>query len=143
MNENNSFRRWQEVSITQFGYTINLLIGISTGLLLFLFNFVNHSSADLTCAIKVLFWFSIILLSSSSFFGVLCSITRLEDFRLTAKISRIREYKSKFDLKALRAETKKLGDKSWNYFVTQASTLLIGFLLTSIVLIVLVSDKIT
>jgi hypothetical protein len=88
--------RWQNISITQMGFTNNILITIAIGFLAFAFK-----DKDLTpfkfCLCGNFNWFlllnflSLIFLFVSITNGILTSLSRLYDFRITRNITLTRQ----------------------------------------------------
>lgn len=112
-NAHESFVRWQGVTRDYFTTVSNLVLGLSTGLLAFLF--ASLLSQPVTRCISVIGTISLILLSTSIGITVWCAINRLRDFRSTAKIARARSKGQPVQPEA-RLETKALGELSWRLF---------------------------
>src|SRR5690606_36588222 len=88
------------------------------------------------CNGKMLFTSGYIILSFCFVTGVLINISRLYDFRLTAKIARIREKDSNDEkLSSLRERTERIGKLTWIIFWGQIflfSTGLVSILISFI-----------
>ena len=83
--------RWQDISLTQLGYTNNILLSLTIGFLAFAFDkeFLTtlSFSKDSIFNLKMCFYILTILsLLISIGYGVLTSISRLYDFRITRHI---------------------------------------------------------
>lgn len=143
MEKQDKYIRWQAIRINQLGFINNLAIGLSLGLLAYNFNFILPDDIELNCLQKVLFWISTVLTVVSVFIGLILSINRLEDFRLTAQIARREEKKETENIEIDRAKSEKLGKKTWCLFTWQIVTFLIGFLTSAIYIVIELFDKLT
>lgn len=112
-----SFIRWQTRTIEQFGYALNLILGLSVAALGYELSFllnedVNKNCLQISCSLISLFF-----LFSSIVLGLCCVVCRLKDFRVTAEVAYKREDgASKLDLQPLRVLTKALGERTWLLF---------------------------
>lgn len=78
--KNERFVRWQEYRITQLGFSINLFLGFSVASMAFVINLLlggGKGNAELK--------FVLVVWAVSSLFGCVSTISRLLDFRYTAK----------------------------------------------------------
>ena len=105
----------------------NLIIGLSIAQIGYIVNFIQSDNLVLNCLQKKLFWFGGGLSLVSIALGIFVVFNRLEDFRLTAKIAKNRESNIIESLETDRNKSTKLGKKSWNAFIWQTSTFIIGF----------------
>jgi len=84
VEERESFLRWQDFRIKQLSFSINLFLGFAVASLAFMLvrdGRLNVGAAPLNpMLIPVLFWWS-----TSAVFGVIASLSRLVDFRYTAR----------------------------------------------------------
>lgn len=83
--------RWQNITLTQFGYTNNIILTLTIGFLAFAFDkeflFTFSFSKDSSFNLKMCFYILTILgLLISIGCGVLTSLSRLYDFRITRNI---------------------------------------------------------
>jgi hypothetical protein len=140
-----SFVRWQGVTVAQLGYAIGLLLTIATAILGFAFSLLKDKSFSPTGCVKCLFSSALILLTSSIVLGLLCVINRLVDFRETTAIARDREQWRRegsqpdlidSKLRIRRDHTKVLGRRSWRLFWAQAMSAGFGaiFLIVDLVI---------
>jgi hypothetical protein len=143
MEKSGKYIRWQAIRINQLGFINNLILGLSLGLLAYNFNFIIPDEIQLNCFQKLLFWISIILNVTSVFIALILAINRLEDFRLTAQISRKEEKNQTDNIKFDRAKSNKLGKKTWCLFTWQIATFLIGFLTSAIYILIELFNKLT
>jgi len=83
--------RWQGISLTQLGYTNNILLSLTIGFLAIAFDkdYLNtlSFSKDSFFNLKMCFYFlTILFLLLSIVYGVLTSLSRLYDFKITQQI---------------------------------------------------------
>jgi hypothetical protein len=131
------FVRWQSLTNRQFGYALNLFLTFATGALAFSLNETrNLRSHPCSCAECLLVESCVVFLFSLAA-GIWCVLNRLRDFRLTAKIARMREkrgdeiidpYTSRH-LVRLRRKTKRLGKCTWTLLCWQIGMFSLGVLL--------------
>lgn len=135
MSRENSFVRWQSITIDQLGYAVGLILSFATASLGFALSFVKDQNYAPGCWGKALMLTSIASLMLSVGLGLWCVINRLCDFRETRSIARDREDweregVSKEEianrLRARRAETKRLGERTWLLFWWQIGTFAFG-----------------
>lgn len=134
-----SFARWQSTTIQQLGYSINLILALSTAALGFGFELVQDCDFHPCCWTKVLFSLALLLLTLSIGLGVAGTINRLCDFRKTTSIAHDRERWREENvadvdnrLLARRNQARTLGDRTWNLFYGQITSFGAGiFLLIS------------
>jgi hypothetical protein len=134
-----SFVRWQATTLAQFGYVANLTLALAVATLGFQVNLLLHEGF---VPPKCLFTAAILTTMISVGLGLWLAINRLQDFRITARIARMREggdISSKLD--ALRARSKKLGKRTWCLFRWQLSAFGVGVLLSVVTVAVLESEK--
>jgi hypothetical protein len=122
--DQDSFIRWQEVTRNHFGAVSNLVLALATGLLAFHSTLLLDRKLSSTCA-SGFATASLFFLSVSIVLALWCSINRLRDFRLTARIARYRE-KGETELRNLRDEAKLLGKFTWGLFWFQVSSFGLG-----------------
>ena len=125
-----SFIRWQGRTIEQFGYALNLILGLSTAALGYEISFLLNNEFDMDCWQIVSSLISLLFLFLSIGLGLFCVVNRLRDFRATTETAYKREDgASKLDLLPLRAITQTLGKRTWLLFWGQTCTFGIGILL--------------
>lgn len=130
--------RWQQITINQLSYVINLILGLSVAALGFASSLLLNKMFNLANSADGFFVISLISLLMSGFFGVWCTINRLRDFRLTAKITKIRDGT---EVQELRKLTRRLGEKTWILFWWQIGTFSFGILLMVISVVVSTGSK--
>ncbi len=122
--------RWQGIRIEQMGYVNNLLIGLTSGSLVWLGDYLltNGVSANIFFLLSPLFF------SISLVLGFSTAWNRLKDFRLTAQVLRslveeptsIATQGTKTKRKEMRTDAKNLGEASWTLLRWQIITFSIG-----------------
>jgi len=142
MGKNDSFVRWQSVSINQLGFTSNLIFTINLAVLGFLINKIIDKNFVLLCEGKALFTIGLFLMILCFLTGIAINLTRLYDFRLTAKTARKREKNENSpELKNLRKTTKNLGKSTWIIFIIQLTLFGLGLISIFLSMIIIFSDK--
>ena len=122
--------RWQQRTVEQLGFNINLFLTLALGGLAFVLS--EHTTAPDVCMARYLFFGGTVLLLLASLFGVSASITRLYDFRFTARIIREDDETKKG---RLRTATKHLGNVTWFLFWLEIVSFVLG--ITAIVILTL------
>ena len=132
--------RWQQITITQMGYIINLIIVLAMGSMVFSVNiFFNNKFTLLYWFEKMFFYSSLLLQLVSLIFGILIVLNRLKDFRITFQIARQRNEKCEEkdlvkkdeynkELRIKRNVSQKLGEKTWVLFNIQIISFGVGML---------------
>lgn len=143
MENNGSYIRWQNYSVNQLGFTSNLLFTLNIAIIGFLINKIIDDAFILSCSEKAIFTPGFLILFLSLVLGLALNITRLYDFRLTARIARKREgNKNDHGLTKLRECTKNLGNATWTIFIIQLIGFFVGFVLIFLSFISRYSTKI-
>jgi hypothetical protein len=118
------YLRWQGIAITQLGYTINLMMTLSGGVLAFAIK------GKLDGAVKAsgFSWRSaLIFLGCSVLFAIAANVTRAWDFRYTRGAARAR-MKDGRDHDELHDKADCLGRLTWGLFCFQAASFFLGIL---------------
>jgi hypothetical protein len=122
--------RWQGRTIEQFGYALNLILGLSVAALGYELSFLLNKEFDRDCWQTVCSLISLLFLFLSIALGLWCVVNRLRDFRTTTETAYKRENgASELDLQPLRIVTQTLGKRTWLFFFGQIWTFGIGILL--------------
>jgi len=132
---NESFIRWQAITIAQLSYAINLILTFSVAAIGFAVTLLLNEKFNPGLWQSCAFSLSLILLLASGAFGIWCTINRLRDFRATTKISKLRDKEGeKSEVQNLRSLTRNLGNKTWGIFWWQIGTFSAGifFLVLSV-----------
>ena len=125
-----SYVRWQGITITQFGYATNLLLGMAMGALAFTAHLLVSPEVDFDATSRNFLVAASLAMLVSSGSGVSCVITRLYDFRCTAEAARSGEKdQDKGQRDEFRTAYRKLGTWSWRLFWGQTVGLAAGALL--------------
>lgn len=132
-DENEPYTRWQGFRIGQLGLCISLFLSFSVATLGFSVHLLVQPTYEITtCFAKVFFFLSVISGLLSVFWGSVACVTRLADFRTTAKVVKPRKTPDETaDVERLRAKYKRLGWWTWTLFWGQ----LVGFALQVVGLI--------
>jgi len=88
-NDRESFIRWQEYRISHLSFSINLFLGLAVASIAFLISQDDSYHLTSKTNIEALFWWFL-----SALFGMFATISRLVNFRYTAKriLSRHKKY---------------------------------------------------
>jgi len=133
-----SFVRWQAITIEQLGYAVGLYLSLSTAALGLLLSLINSQSYNPDAWTMRFMDGAGVGLIASLVLGGYCVVNRLQDFRLTSRIARKREQfvaegltpeRIQANLAELRAQTIKLGQRTWLLFELQIGTFAVGSLL--------------
>ena len=142
MNKNDSFVRWQDISIKQLGFTTNLIFTINIAVIGFLVSKITDKGFILLCNGKALFTIGLFILILGFISGVLINLTRLYDFRLTARTARINEKDANdSELNDLRQTIKCLGKATWIIFKIQITLFVLGLVSILTSFIIMYSEK--
>ena len=140
---NDRFVRWQEYTISEFTFAINLFFGLAVGALTFSITFVKNDDFFLWPCLRLLFMFGFVSLCFSVFAGCAAVVSRLMDFRLTAqKIKRKSKESNNNELGIFIYKTKLLGRISWRLFWIQLATFIAGLLSLLVTMVVKVCNMI-
>ena len=123
--------RWRQITITQFGFVTNTVLVLTTASIGFAFGQASTLPLTLRRALLV----GVVVLGTSGLFALMCSWSRLLDFRLTAQVPRASEQPDLNDVrKNAKAMTRELGLQSWCFLKCQLFTFGLGILIVGIVL---------
>jgi hypothetical protein len=113
-----SYLRWQEIAITQLGYTINLVMTLSGAVLAFV---VKEKLDEKIKAYGCEWRFALACLGLSVLAAIVANVTRASDFRYTRRAARERMKDGK-DHQELHDKAECLGAWTWRLFYCQAAT---------------------
>ena len=145
-----TFVRWQDITITQLGYAVNLCLTFSTAGLGFSLSLLTNDASNPTGDGKFFFDASLLSLVISIACGIYCVINRLADFRKTRGIARSREEMESENtpedeinnaLAAQREESKKKGKLTWTFLRIQLVAFGVGMVCLSIAFAIIYSAK--
>lgn len=146
--------RWDSYRINHFSFTTNLIFTLNLGFIGFI---VSQISYDLTSNFyfSTLLIISFICLATSFYIGLFSIFNRLNDFRLTSKLTKLKkdlfEHENKislhpdfkniqFEILSLSNQTKKLGLKTWSLLKFQIWFFIIG---TTFGIIIFIISKVS
>ncbi len=122
--------RWQGRTIEQFGYALNLVLGLSIAGIGYETTLILNKEVECIGWQNSLIVISLLALVVSAGNALWCVVTRLRNFRLTADIARNREDgASAIELQPLRTKSTDLGNFTWTLFWYQIWSFAIGVLL--------------
>jgi len=138
-DENIPYVRWQGFRAAQLTLCISLFLSFSLATLGFSVNLLVQKDYGVSnCYAKVIFLFSLIFGLLSVFLGAVACLTRLADFRTTAKVARHRDDRSMdTEVAQWRADYKRLGWWTWTLFKSQLLTA--GFQLVSLLITLVIT----
>jgi len=120
--------RWQGYTISQLTFALNLFFGLSVASLAFAFTLVKDKEFQLIGCPKTLFQISLLSLCVSIVVSCGVVVSRLLDFRFTAKKIRSDETATIEDSSVYKYQYKILGALTWRLFWIQLLTLGIGLI---------------
>lgn len=122
--------RWQGRTIEQFGYALNLILGLSVAALGYGLSLLLNDEFRRAGWQNCLFVLSLLSLLLSVLLGLWCVVNRLQDFRTTAEIARKREDEESDQ--NLRNLSWTLGKRTWLLLWWQIAAFAVGILLLAI-----------
>jgi len=149
-NHKESFVRWQDVTITQLGYAVNLCLTFSTAALGFCLSLLTNNAFNPNGDGKFFFDMSLLSLVISIACGMYCVINRLADFRKTRGIALSREEMESANipeeqinsaLAERREQSKRKGKLTWTFFFIQLIAFWVGAASLSIAFAIIYSAK--
>ena len=127
---NDSFIRWQDITIGQLTYAVNLILGLSVAALGFSVSLLLGDTFYPSGYAKCWLWASLMSLILAVGLGIYCVINRLCDFRVTMRIARLREKrKLQREIQRLRKLSTLLGKITWRIFLGQIFAFGLGIFL--------------
>lgn len=142
MANNESFIRWQGITISQLGFTTNLIFTIALTEMGLIINAIPKSEFELNSVEKWLFSIGFFLLLASFICGIVINLTRLYDYRLTAQIAKKRDDASETQsVSPMRVKTKRLGKWTWGIFWGQILSFAVGNISIVITYLSMYGDK--
>ena len=137
------FIRWQAYTISQLTFALNLFLGLSVGLLAFVVTLLRDETFLLTGLPKLAFFLCLFALCISFISGCGAVISRLLDFRFTARKIRSDEKGDPDDESGVyRYRSKYLGYLTWRLFWTELFSFIIGVLCLIVAVISAYSDRV-
>jgi hypothetical protein len=121
-----SYLRWQDIAITQLGYTINLVLTLAGGALGFAVKTMMESKAVLPGPARLFFHSSVWLLAVSILSAIAANVTRCHDFRLSRRAARARLAGDASTHDSSAPISRTLGSWTWGFFTVQSAGFAIG-----------------
>ena len=141
-NEDESFVRWQGITISQLGYAVNLILGLAVAALGFVITLLLNKEFIPVSWMKCTFSVALLSLLASIGIGIWCVVNRLRDFRATKEVARKREKgATDSELQPLRDLSGMLGSKTWWLFWWQIGMFGAGIALTVVGIAGVLSGK--
>jgi hypothetical protein len=127
--------RWQKNTLDQLGYALNLILTFTIATLGYCFVLLKDKCFAPGSSAKCAFLFSLSALAISAICGFACILTRLWDFRETAR-------RARNDSEALsREEVRALGRTTWRFFYVQLATFALGVIALGVTLLLTYGGK--
>jgi hypothetical protein len=126
-NDRDSYLRWQELAITQLGYTINLFFTLAGATLAFGTKILMDSQSAFSGYQHCLFLASFRFLGLSIITALGANVTRALDFRFTRRAARER-MKDGQDHDDLHDKAECLGKWTWGLFYLQTISFGLGII---------------
>lgn len=134
---NDSFQRWQKITIDQLGYALNLILTLTVAALGYWFVLLTDKEFIPGPSAKCAMILSLLTLGLSAISGLACIINRLWDFRGTAQRAR--------DNSSPETPTKAclggLGQATWVLFYSHLIAFAVGVALLAIALLLTYGGK--
>jgi hypothetical protein len=142
--EHDAFVRWQHIRRTHFSHTVNLVLTLSIASLGFAVNLMVTQKITPTSLGKESLSYSLGFLLVAVFVGLATNVSRLVDFRYSAKAARGREMKARAEAGTVLTDDQKsqakdavkhgnwagcLGVISWCLLIAQLTAFFVGVLL--------------
>lgn len=142
--EHEAFLRWQDIRRTQLGHAVNLVLTLSTATLAFAVNLIVSQKITPASPGRVAFSYSVGFLLVAVAAGLTCDLSRLFDFRYSAKAARSRELEARRAAGETLTEAQKkqakdgatnsriagcLGVLTWCLLIAQLTAFFLGVLL--------------
>lgn len=130
---NERFVRWQGNTMAQFATALSLLSGLSIAGLGFLFSLLREKTFSPSGCYAALFLLALGTFFIASISGIAAVITRLIDFRLTAKKVRQREIEE--PLTFFGTDASGYGKATWRLFWALVVSFSVAVVLSSVVIL--------
>ncbi len=126
-----SFVRWQQTTLRQLGYSINLLLGFAGAALGF--EIAQSLDGKIATCVCTIFALSLICLALSLLAGVIATVSRLWDFRITTRVAKMNWEKTGQSAAAerKRGQAELLGQITWALFWIQSGAFGVGILMAA------------
>jgi hypothetical protein len=133
--QDDNFQRWQKILIDQLGYALNLVLTLSVAALAYWFQLLRDSDFKPSSTAKVWMIISFSGLALAAGSGLACVLTRLLDFRGTAR-------RARNNPKApMKGTLRLLGATTWTFFSGQLASFAVGIIALAVALLVTYGAK--
>ena len=126
-----SFQRWQKITIDQLGYALNLILTFTVAALGYWFVLLRDTGFVPTSTAKCMMLLALIALGLSAISGLFCIVNRLWDFRGTAQRAR---GESSTNVPG-KAYLDQLGKITWYLFYSQVVTFALGIVFLAVAIL--------
>ena len=157
-NYNERSIRWQQISMNQFSYSVNLILSFAVASLGFCLHFIITGSFKSSCYGKCFFLLGTISQLFSIVFGIWCVINRLQDFTKTKDKINLKKERARMkeekkvneqiykalddDILSIENETNRLGKVTRRLFRLQLLTFGVAVLFIFVSILIIFEDKI-
>lgn len=125
--EDEALTHWNEIRRAQLGGVIAIVFGLTTALLAFCGSLLTEDAVTFGGERTVWFLIAVVFFIMSLIGGVIVTITRLQDARLTARIvGKRNDPSAKEEVKTLRCCARCLGSWTWRLIYFQLGMFSIG-----------------
>lgn len=122
------FTRWQQYAMSQLTLALNMFFGLAVGALAFSFSLLTDKEFSPAGCPKIAFQIGLVSLCIALFISCAAVISRLFDFRYTARKIRADHREEENDSAVYKYKSSLLGRLTWRLFWFQVATLFVGFL---------------
>jgi hypothetical protein len=121
-----SYLRLQRLAVDQLGYTINLLLTFSVGVLAFAVKLMMDSKSPFPASAHWMLHGSSVLMLMCIASGIGANLTRTLDYRYTRRAVRARWKCEPVEQDKYHDKADTCGKWTWRFFPTQAATFVLG-----------------
>lgn len=133
-----ALKRYESLRREQLGGVINLFFGLTTAAAGFCIAHIIDKDSQFQAPGSFYFVFALLAFLITIFLCILATVTRLSDFRLTArKLRRELNGASDVELEAMKVTTDRLGKWTWRFFFLLTGTFIIGMVSLAVSLTIL------
>jgi hypothetical protein len=129
-------QRWRKIAIDQLSYTLNLTLTFAIASLGFWFALLKDKDFNPVSIAKFFMWASLLSLVFSAFFGFVCALGRLWDFRGTAQRA------CNYPGAPTKDELRDLGKTTWTLLYLQLGGFAIGVIALALAVLLTCGEKI-
>lgn len=129
------FVRWQQISIAQLGYTLNLVLTFTIAAIGYAFSLLKDNDFKPPCSARCALLFALISLAIAAISGLACVLNRLRDFQGTAR--RVRRKPNAPSSRELRV----MGSRTYRLFYAQLLFCFLGISALAVALLLTYGGK--